>query len=610
MKLYFHEVVGLSSWPVQRYRKRVRDSYNSSNYKKSLKQGLFLWRLFGDKVGLDVAARSSLRLRKYHLSAKLYRIANKNNIKLRDNAINHFEAEVKSGGLLEAFKLVKSTQNIYPEKNTLALLVKEIGKVPKDELFSLIKKMNEYDNLPSEIANMVPDIVTEIPIKDNEKVYTLLQNDVIDSERYKREIIRLSESSSYRIGQHLTDSYRKPWKILFLPLSLPLLALNLVKENNPPVDLPSFLPSNPSKINSLRRCIVLFPTNGVGFGHFTRLLSIAKRMRSMDSQLEIIFFTTMPTLHITENDGFPSYHIPGRYRYEDMGAKEWNSLAEEMLSLIFSLHRPSAFIFDGSYPYRGMLNAIKNHPNVVKVWLRRGALKSDTKSIPSDSLSHFDGVIIPGDSVQNDSEKESDLGIATMRCNPITLLDSDDVSDKGTFRSRMGIPEEATVAYVQLGAGRINNINNDLLHTLEALNNHKNIYTVFAESIIGDRHYFNFDRLRTLRDYPNSMFFNDFDFAVMAGGYNSYHEAIQSGLPTLCFPNLNTGKDDQLLRCNVAHKAGMMAVIETRSRKKIHAAIDRMADSKVRDTMRSRASILQRENGAKEAAKWILSSIK
>jgi predicted glycosyltransferase len=45
-------------------------------------------------------------------------------------------------------------------------------------------------------------------------------------------------------------------------------------------------------------CIIMFPTNGVGFGHFTRLLAIGKRMKKQDPSLEIIFFTTMVFQHI------------------------------------------------------------------------------------------------------------------------------------------------------------------------------------------------------------------------------------------------------------------------------------------------------------------------
>ena len=34
-----------------------------------------------------------------------------------------------------------------------------------------------------------------------------------------------------------------------------------------------------------------------------------------------------------------------------------------------------------------------------------------------------------------------------------------------------------------------------------------------------------------LRDYPNSLYYNGFDFSVQAGGYNSFHEMRNLGLP-------------------------------------------------------------------------------
>ena len=50
-----------------------------------------------------------------------------------------------------------------------------------------------------------------------------------------------------------------------------------------------------------RNSIVLFPTNGVGFGHFTRMLALAKSIRKISPDTEIVFFTTMPTLFSFNN---------------------------------------------------------------------------------------------------------------------------------------------------------------------------------------------------------------------------------------------------------------------------------------------------------------------
>ena len=37
---------------------------------------------------------------------------------------------------------------------------------------------------------------------------------------------------------------------------------------------------------------------------------------------------------------------------------------EEELSICLEAHRPKQFIFDGAFPYRGMLNAIKSRPEL------------------------------------------------------------------------------------------------------------------------------------------------------------------------------------------------------------------------------------------------------
>ena len=140
-------------------------------------------------------------------------------------------------------------------------------------------------------------------------------------------------------------------------------------------------------------CIVLFPTNGVGFGHFTRMYALARELRRTDPSLEIVFFTPMPTLHILYSEEFPTYHLAGKYKHANMTSSQWNGLVEDMLHMVFEMHRPSWFMFDGAYPYRGMLNAIASQPNMEKWWMRRGSLKRK-KSIPVDSTSFFDGVIV------------------------------------------------------------------------------------------------------------------------------------------------------------------------------------------------------------------------
>ncbi|DAC21625.1 MAG TPA: hypothetical protein D7H89_03970 [Candidatus Poseidoniales archaeon] len=295
--------------------------------------------------------------------------------------------------------------------------------------------------------------------------------------------------------------------------------------------------------------IVLFPTNGVGFGHFTRMYAVARALRKQDPTLEIIFFTPMPTLHILYSDHFPTYHLAGRYKHANMTATQWNGLVEDMLHLVFEAHRPKWFMFDGAFPYRGMLNAIAAHPNMKKWWMRRGSIKAN-KSIPVDSQNFFDGVIIPGEGINLElNENEYQVG-------PMRAIDFDEAWDRDYARSRISIPEEAKVVYVQLGAGRINDIEGDLKQVLDILFDYPNLYVVLGESMLGERLSFNHNRLRIIRDYPNALYAKAFDASVQAGGYNSYQEMRMFGIPTLFIPNTETGMDDQVARCRKAEDEG------------------------------------------------------
>lgn len=407
----------------------------------------------------------------------------------------------------------------------------------------------------------------------SEQEYTASLNLAMkQAKRYEREIQRLKNSVTYRLGEHLTASVRRPWKLLFLPLTFPyhsfLLGLEKIglkaQPNNATFELNSEKQRND--------CVVLFPTNGVGFGHFTRMYSVAKAIRHHSPSTEVIFFTPMPTLHIPFIEDFPTYHIAGRYKFQGMSSSQWNGLIEEQLLMIFETHKPKLFMFDGAYPYRGMLNAIQREPSMKKTWMRRGMFKKGSK-IPVDSIQFFDTVLHPGDAIT--SEKQGvDHSVEVKQVPPIILVKNEEMLSKEESRSRLGVPQSAEVWYVQLGAGQINDIESEIRLTIDALLEHNSdLFVVIGESLLGKRVSFSNERVRILRDYPNAIYFNGFDYSIQAGGYNSFHEMRISRIPTIFYPNMNTGMDDQLARCKISVNEGWGVVVGTRTKKNILSSI-------------------------------------
>lgn len=407
--------------------------------------------------------------------------------------------------------------------------------------------------------------------------------------RLERENRRLRSTVSFQLGLHLTTAVRRPWRLIVLPISFPLLTLKLGLQRLGKRPLELSEPVETVEAGERKHSIVLFPTNGVGFGHFTRMYAVARALRKADPELEIVFFTPMPTLHVLYNEQFPTYHLAGRYMHKDMSATQWNGMVEDMLHLVFDIHQPKWFMFDGAFPYRGMLNALAAQPTMKKWWMRRGSLKSNT-SAPVDSASFFDGIIVP-------SEGQSiELGEGEHLVPPIKAVEVDEAWTRDVARSRLSVPEDAKVVYVQLGAGRINDIESDLNTVLSALFEHENVFVVLGESMLGERLSFTHERLRVIRDYPNALYANGFDASVQAGGYNSFQEMRTFGVPTLFIPNTDTGMDDQVKRCKIAEDEGWGIV-------NVHPNDGELAKDIAALLQRSKSSGYPEENGAAKVVK-------
>ena len=269
---------------------------------------------------------------------------------------------------------------------------------------------------------------------------------VVKEDKYRRENRRLRNSLSFRIGTLLINSFKRPWMLLFLPFSLVSLGWRYVNERLGRRSLPypdHALDWLENEVE-LRDCIVLFPTNGVGFGHFTRMYALAKRLRKKSPNTEIVFFTTMPTLQILYNEGFATYHLAGRKKHHEMTASEWNAMVEENLSLVLNQHKPKMFIFDGAFPYRGMLNAIRSRDRTEKVWVRRGMFRKGS-NIPVDSIEHFTSIVRPGDGVDVDEHLKVEVSVESHTVSPMLLMNHDEVLTKEQASGRLNLPDGSKI---------------------------------------------------------------------------------------------------------------------------------------------------------------------
>ena len=132
-------------------------------------------------------------------------------------------------------------------------------------------------------------------------------------------------------------------------------------------------------------------------GAFHTPFAVAKRSREQDPDVEVVLYPQwLPCICL--NRKLASLSLPParllHVQRHDVSF-EWNAM-EELLATVFEIHRPSVFVFDGAFPYRSMLNAIKNRTGLTNVWLLPRAFKKGGQKFQLTALNTFTTSFVRG----------------------------------------------------------------------------------------------------------------------------------------------------------------------------------------------------------------------
>lgn len=343
-----------------------------------------------------------------------------------------------------------------------------------------------------------------------------------------------------------------------------------------------------------RDVFLFLPINGAGLGHLTRSLAVARRLHEQRPDAKIVFLTTSIGVTLVHRAGFACHHVPPAALLNESPAA-WNQLFFKNIEAVLALHRPGTLVFDGTAPYLGLQRIMRVYRGIRYVWIKRGLYKAGVNQERlKEYVALFDTIIAPGELVEQLAG--GDGGNSKVRqVDPIALLDRGDLVDRVSARRMLRISQDRPSAYVQLGAGNINGIA-DLQGTVVRLLRRRGIDVVLGQSPIALKPEANLDADSVIVDYPNSRYFAAFDFAILAGGYNSVCEAVMLGLPALFVPNMSTGADDQLRRCEMTAHFGPYKVLSDFSEDRLEQAINGLINESVPSSYEGR-------NGAEDAAR-------
>lgn len=352
--------------------------------------------------------------------------------------------------------------------------------------------------------------------------------------------------------------------------------------------------------HSRRRRVLFMSSNGVGVGHLSRLIAIARRL---PDPADPVFLSLSQALPIVRQFGFHGeflpYHLSTLSDYED-----WNGWLQLTLEQIFDAYSVGTVVFDGNMPYSGLCRAVSTRNNCRLVWVRRGMWRPDQDNTTHLSRSRFADLIIEPEDIAS----EWDTGEAASQrhevvvVDPIRVLDADEILTRKESCRHLGLNQRKRYALIQLGAG--NNYSNvDLIdRVVSSLGEIGKVQPVIAEWLTAEAPLDLWPEVPRLRCYPISRYYRAFDFTISAVGYNSFNEIISFGLPSVLVPNLNQMMDDQSARASYADSHQAAIHLDSDLRPMLREVIAAIHDDELRRNMIKGSRKLARPNGAQDAA--------
>ncbi|MEO1467752.1 MAG: glycosyltransferase [Pseudomonadota bacterium] len=355
--------------------------------------------------------------------------------------------------------------------------------------------------------------------------------------------------------------------------------------------------------SAMRPSVMMVSTNGVGMGHLTRQLAIARRL---PETVSTVFATMSRAGRVVEDFGYHVEHIPF-HGHLDCDVRAWNHALGHEIAALIDTFDTRVLVFDGNCPFQGVIDALRLRPEVWGVWCRRGMWREGTGEAFIRRSTAFDMVLEPRDLAGafdrgltvEDRERTREVG-------PVRLLDRHERLPRDLARAELGLTPGKTAVLVQLGAGNNYDYAGAQALLVRLLGGRDDVEVVRLEWTIAEQQVSPEElpaNFRILRTFPVSRLIAAFDLSVSAVGYNGFHECIDAGLPMILLPNENPKQDDQIGRARFAERRNIAALVRIEQVERLGEALERLLDPGERADMTAGMAPLATPNGAVDAAR-------
>lgn len=282
---------------------------------------------------------------------------------------------------------------------------------------------------------------------------------------------------------------------------------------------------------------LFYAVDGLGLGHVTRLLSIARALRRQRRDAEVLFLTSSEADQVVYREGFAAVKLPSKTLREQAGLSKapFLRLAQNLVWTTLSGFDPDVLVVD-TYPagsFDELLPALRWRQRNVFVF-REQRPEAAGEELMQATLRLYDRVVVPHDEVDDvgpvpEPQKASAVG-------PILIREKEELPDRLEARARLGLPADGTFVWAAFGGGGDAQARAALEVAASAVRQIPGATLVAGVGPLAREA----PRIpgATLLEgrYPALDFLPAFDAAVSSAGYNSVHELLFAGVPTVLVP--------------------------------------------------------------------------
>ncbi|AFM03795.1 putative glycosyl transferase [Bernardetia litoralis DSM 6794] len=321
--------------------------------------------------------------------------------------------------------------------------------------------------------------------------------------------------------------------------------------------------------------VLFYTVNGLGLGHLTRCLSIARQLKKQDSSLVPLFFTSSEGSHLLYQEGFAYYKVPSKTIARETKLLKRNLAISysEILTSIVNTYRPVALVVD-TFPLGSMndlLSVLGLPLKWKKFFIHREQMNMDRNKIETQNF--YDYIIAPHSKgnakVPVPRGKKEDL----FWSNEILIREKSELQSREEVRKKLGVKEDENLLLINMGGGGDTTTTEnykqifDLILSSTSLLRQKKIRLFVPEPPLNSVHELKeiFSKLPSstisFSHFPLMELMPALDFAISATGYNTFHELLACGIPTIFIPKVR-GYDDQYGRARRAFDAKAALFLE------------------------------------------------